>query len=181
MKNTRYKIAAGLNGVVDTLNQMHIPMAAGNRHWQEFEAWMEHEMDNGVIQPSMSKDEFKELKIPLAVSKYVEEIKKGFVCKKSSIKYDCSFDDILSLMGVLGVAELLKKKKIKVRDYNNNVHNLSVSDFKKDVVEITEHHQKLVEKKWKEQNSLSSKGYSAFKRKELENFKKKMKQLREEK
>jgi len=178
MKDKRYKISAGLNGVIDTIDKIHIPMASGNRHWQEFEAWMEHEVEKGV-QPSMSLEEFKQIKVPLASVKYEEEIKKGYVCEKSSIKYDCSFDDVLSLMGVLGASELLKKKKVLIRDFNNKVHKLSISDFKKDVAEISEHHQTLVEKKWKEQNSLSGKGYKSFVKKELKDFNKKINQMRE--
>lgn len=176
MKNNRYKISANGQGVVDTLNNMHVPMVPGNRHWQEFEAWLEHEIDNSP-EPSMTIDEFKSSKMPVISENYEKEVLKGYKCE-SGITYDCTFDDLLSLMGVLGVAELMNKKKIMVRDFNNEVHNLKVSDYREDVVEVSKHHQKVVEKKWKDQENINGSGYSDFKKKELKSFKKKMKTMR---
>lgn len=179
MKNNdvRYKISMSAEGVVDTLTGMHIPMARGNRHWQEFEAWMEHEVDASPA-PSMLIDDFKEAKMPIIKIEYDTAVLKGCKCK-SGIVYDCTFDSVLSLMGILGVAELLKKKKIKVRDFDNEVHNLKIEDYKKDVMEVAAHHQKLIEKKWKAQEGASGNGYTSFKKKELESFKNNMLKMRE--
>lgn len=163
----KYKIGSEYKNVIDTETGMSIPLISGNRHYAEFVEWMDagNTPDN-----STSVDEFINIKFDYIKEQFENGAKAGYTVK-SGMKYDAEMMDYVLLKGAVDFAVATGLTEMKVRDYYNKVHVLSIQQMQNDILEIAGAYKVGIEAKWAAQEQANNEGYSQFAQGEIAKIK----------
>lgn len=160
-----YKNISGFNNASEEF--------VNNHNWYELEDVVPNKeewqkiVDNGYvlennivikkyISNNISLEDYKEQKKNYIKNKLNEDLENGFI-STNSIKLDCNEKSVTSWANAITVLELNGHNNVNIRDYDNNIINITYEDFKILGLELGNYYMSLFNKKWTLQYEIDNK------------------------
>jgi hypothetical protein len=141
-----------ITGIQDTETGMFIPLDPSNRHYQEYQKWLK---EGNQPDPPYTLDEYKRIKKGEIKQAFLNAFNQGYKTTLG-IKVDCKQQDILNFKGALELAKAQNKRKLVIRDYNNNYHEITTKQLETIINELLAYHAQLFQKKWELEKKIDS-------------------------
>jgi hypothetical protein len=133
-----------ITGIQDTENGYFIPLDPNNRHYQEYQEWLK---EGNTPDDPFTLDEYKQRVKAKIKTGFLNQFNLGYECSLG-FKVDCKKEDLLNLQGAYQLAVNTNQTEVTIRDYDNQLHTISVDDLKTIIDELLQYHAHLFQQKW---------------------------------
>ncbi len=112
-------------------NNLFVPIAEGNRHYEDVKEWLK----NNTPEPAFDLEDYKKWKKQQIKQAFQNSFNNGYTCS-NGITMDCKLEDIDKLDKGLRLAQKLNQAQMVVRDFYNQEHELIIDEVDNMLTEL---------------------------------------------